>query len=425
MANNKQTYQLLNPSGCLTLKAMQLYLKKELSEKDMQQIDSHLENCELCSDALEGLNLVENKEKLSDIVGEINQNLNRSLEERSIDKKQKVVKFQNRLVYFGAAASIIILLGLLYFLTDLINPENRNSVAQNINTEKQTIPPMPRAKNQVVHEEKSDKKEPAEIERKASESDVAAVKPIVENENPAGKDEAARSQDADKGISPMKIRKNEESPGDRLLVEEILQDEEEQSLTEKGEVLLASTQPIEYYLGEVFIYDEMNELPGKMAKIQTDNQVTAKSKSALAGEAMSDIPGNALTSELGSKAPEPAPEQSKKSKTTEADDQHFFLAVDQLPEFPGGKKGLVDYLNANLKYPSEAKRNHIQGTVLVSFVVEKDGSITGTRVLNGIGGGCDEASIETINSMPLWNPAIQDGKNVRVLFNLPITFVLR
>jgi TonB family protein len=425
MANIKQTYQLFNPSGCLTLEAMQLYLKKELPERDIQQIDSHLKKCEFCSDALEGLKLFEDKEKLEAIVGEINENLTRSLAEKSNEKKQKVIKFQNRLIYFGAAASIIILLGLLYFLTDLINQENRTHVSQQVNTEKQTVPPMPRAKNQVVREVKSDKKELEETESKAPASEVFEVDDDVENEKPTGKQEAIRTQGSDKGVSPMKIRKNEESFGDRLLVEEILQDEEEKDLTEKGEVLLASAQPIEYYLGEVFIYDETIEFPENMDMIQRDFRGGGITKSNATRESRANVLGNAMKGEKQSKVPEVLPKQPKKSKAEEPGDQHFFLLVDRLPEFPGGEQGLVEYLNANLKYPLEAKKNHIQGTVLVSFVVEKDGSISGTRVLHGIGGGCDEAALETINNMPRWNPAIKEGKNVRVLFNLPITFVLR
>jgi protein TonB len=71
-----------------------------------------------------------------------------------------------------------------------------------------------------------------------------------------------------------------------------------------------------------------------------------------------------------------------------------------------------------------ARESSIQGTVYVTFVVERDGSVTDVRVLRGIGGGCDEEAIRVIKAMPKWNPGKQRGKPVRVQFNMPIKFTL-
>ena len=67
----------------------------------------------------------------------------------------------------------------------------------------------------------------------------------------------------------------------------------------------------------------------------------------------------------------------------------------------------------------------IQGVVFVTFVVEKDGSVTGVRVLRGIGGGCDEEAIRRVKQMPRWEPGEQRGKPVKVQYNLPVRFTLR
>jgi len=72
-----------------------------------------------------------------------------------------------------------------------------------------------------------------------------------------------------------------------------------------------------------------------------------------------------------------------------------------------------------------ARESGIEGTVYVTFVVEKDGSITDVRVLRGIGGGCDKEAIRVVKEMPKWDPGKQRGKPVRVQFNMPIRFTLQ
>ena len=86
---------------------------------------------------------------------------------------------------------------------------------------------------------------------------------------------------------------------------------------------------------------------------------------------------------------------------------------------------LFQYLKDNLNYPSIALETGIQGNVIVQFVVEKDGSITGTKILRGIGGGCDEEAQNVIENMPKWTPGRQRGRPVRVQFTLPVKFILQ
>ena len=109
----------------------------------------------------------------------------------------------------------------------------------------------------------------------------------------------------------------------------------------------------------------------------------------------------------------------------EEDEQEIFQVVEQDPEFPGGIDALMKYLQQNIKYPQLARENNITGRVYVTFVVKKDGSVTGVRVLRDIGGGCGQEAIRVVKSMPKWTPGKQRGKNVRVQYNLPVNFSLR
>lgn len=106
-------------------------------------------------------------------------------------------------------------------------------------------------------------------------------------------------------------------------------------------------------------------------------------------------------------------------------EQEIFTVVEESPSFPGGDEARIRFLQENIEYPQMARESGIQGTVYVTFVVEPNGSVSGVRVLRGIGGGCDEEAVRVIKKMPKWNPGKQRGKPVRVQFNMPIKFTLQ
>jgi periplasmic protein TonB len=98
--------------------------------------------------------------------------------------------------------------------------------------------------------------------------------------------------------------------------------------------------------------------------------------------------------------------------------------VELMPSYDGGETAMYEWLGNNIKYPQVAKENSITGTVIVTFVVEKDGSISDVRVLKDIGGGCGEEALRVVKMMPKWKAGKQNGVPVRVQFNLPIRFTL-
>lgn len=104
--------------------------------------------------------------------------------------------------------------------------------------------------------------------------------------------------------------------------------------------------------------------------------------------------------------------------------EQIFDRVEQMPQFGSGDKELLEYLSKNIKYPAIARENGIQGTVVVQFVVGKDGSIQSPQVVRSIGGGCDEEALRVVKGMPKWQPGKQQGRAVKVKFTLPIRFRL-
>jgi len=101
-----------------------------------------------------------------------------------------------------------------------------------------------------------------------------------------------------------------------------------------------------------------------------------------------------------------------------------YQIVDEMPQFQGGDQAMFTYLSENIKYPEEAKDKGIAGRVFISFVVEKDGSVSNVEVKRGIGGGCDDEAVRVVKAMPKWKPGKKDGKPVRVSYMLPIVFKL-
>jgi protein TonB len=106
------------------------------------------------------------------------------------------------------------------------------------------------------------------------------------------------------------------------------------------------------------------------------------------------------------------------------DDNKIFMVVEQQPEFEGGYEAMMNFIRKNMRYPASARRMGIDGTVYVSFVVGKDGSIADVKVLRGISADCDKEAVRVVQMMPPWKPGKQNGKNVFVRFNLPIKFKL-
>ena len=129
------------------------------------------------------------------------------------------------------------------------------------------------------------------------------------------------------------------------------------------------------------------------------------------------------TTQNGHNAPEPV--KSKLLNIPQPVNRNsVYDVVEQMPSFPGGISGLRTYLNQNIRYPAEAQENCVQGRVVVSFVVEKDGHISDVTVLRSVDPSLDKEAVRVIRNMPRWTPGKQGGDPVRVRYNVPVSFRL-
>ena len=133
-----------------------------------------------------------------------------------------------------------------------------------------------------------------------------------------------------------------------------------------------------------------------------------------------DVKGNDEAEGEVLKAKEVIAEEKPKEEETKV-----FDVVEQMPQFPGGQQALFEYLSKNIKYPVIAEENGVQGRVIVTFVVERDGSITDVKVVKSVDPSLDKEAQRVVKAMPHWIPGKQNGSAVRVKYTVPATFRLQ
>ena len=111
-------------------------------------------------------------------------------------------------------------------------------------------------------------------------------------------------------------------------------------------------------------------------------------------------------------------------KIKKVDNDTIYNIVEVMPEFPGGMDKMAKYLSENIKYPEEAKEKGISGRVFISYVIEKDGSVTEVKVMRSVNPLVDDEAVRVVKAMPKWKPGLQKGKPVRVNYILPVNFKL-
>lgn len=163
--------------------------------------------------------------------------------------------------------------------------------------------------------------------------------------------------------------------------------------------------------------------------IKKDNEVKPEDELKTQDEIMNtkaavgsfDVKGNDESGEV-LKAKEVIVTEPVKPKEEET---KVFDVVEQMPSYPGGQGALMQYLASHIKYPVVAEENGIQGRVICTFVVERDGSITDVKIARSVDPSLDKEAIRVVKSMPNWIPGKQNGSAVRVKYTLPVTFRLQ
>ncbi|MBR6121468.1 MAG: energy transducer TonB [Prevotella sp.] len=212
------------------------------------------------------------------------------------------------------------------------------------------------------------------------------------------------NQSIDTDVELSKLAQKKETKVERK--EEVKKVEVEQKVVEKVKSSVKFTAP------EIKKDDEVK--PEDEIKSQDD---LAKTNTAIG---TFDVKGNDEEGGQVLKANEVAIDEKPKEEETKV-----FDVVEQMPEFPGGQAALLKWIGDNIKYPAIAEENGIQGRVVCTFVVERDGSVTDVQVARSIDPSLDKEAVRVLKKMPKWIPGRQNGSAVRVKYTVPVTFKLQ
>lgn len=199
------------------------------------------------------------------------------------------------------------------------------------------------------------------------------------------------------------------------------------SRTDKESQTAATEQPTQLADSIAASQEEAGETPN--GKVADNNETRSDGKPTngnnndrqLSPSQASSRPNK--TTQNGQNAPEPVRSETL-YKPQPVNRNSVYDVVEQMPSFPGGISGLKTYLNQNTRYPAVAQENCVQGRVVVSFVVGKDGHISDVTVLRSVDPSLDKEAIRVVRNMPRWTPGKQGGEPVKVRYNVPVSFRL-
>ena len=193
---------------------------------------------------------------------------------------------------------------------------------------------------------------------------------------------------------------------------EIKEEKKDEPEVEKIEVERVKSS-VAFTVPEIKKDDEVKE--EQEIKSQDELQETNTAIGAFNVEGNDETGGEVLKAKEVIAEPEPPKVEETK----------VFDVVEEMPQFPGGQAALLEYLAKNIKYPVVAEENGVQGRVIVTFVVERDGSITDVRVVKSVDPSLDKEAARVVKSMPKWQPGKQNGSAVRVKYTVPVQFRLQ
>ena len=420
---NEPDYKIFTPSGCLSPEGMAFYVQGNLSAKDAELVSDHLEHCEMCALAVEGYRL--------SVPGEFSEDL--EMLEASFNHEEEVT------------------------------PEMVNEVMPSVSSDFEG-PRFPRLSQKEICEfsdnilrgsqtgGKEPQSNPTEVQRKGGFFSrhkpvmlAASVLLIIAVTGGWFFFEIYKTGKQHEFASA--IEKEDITTGTVLPAEP----------ADSAEAVPASASPVTKK-------DEQHPFVGIPKPKQTnaieivsddaeiDAEIPTAKEEDIAARRMPPLDVKKLQEPSirkseGYAVAEPLPVQEtetiyiegvqlsenkrmKGNKAAEVDmeaevaEAEVFMVVEEAPVFPGGEEARTRFLQENIRYPQLARESNIQGTVYVTFVVERNGAINDVRVLRGIGGGCDEEAVRVIRAMPKWMPGKQRGKPVRVQFNMPVKFIL-
>ncbi|MDO9186891.1 MAG: TonB family protein [Bacteroidia bacterium] len=450
--NDSLKHKIFIETDCISEQTMFDYIDKKLSARESHSVEKHLLQCELCSDALEGLELTDSRARISAI--------NQKVREYIAPKKDtRLISFNYKLI-ISIAASVLLLIGGIFFFNQFSKKDEMAEFKSENTVSLESQPPLPAQDDAMIFDstisnslevakeentseagkgllDKMEEEEPsanAEGQGAISQSDQktrivtgekaadnagASYYPITEEiGNKKGTGSAPIKSD---NIAPKSELNQHAKDGNFAEMKNAgaaggVADERDMEVTESTAASSKTTS--------TFVISDSDDMSGdKVAKKSTKANGLFRSESKekrKAESVMEDAPAESIayapqsivtdTEMLPTKTADPEPDQL----------QDELKSVDQMPEFPGGQDSLLKFIHKNFKYPANYKAESSNKKIDVNFIVDKDGKIKKAKIVKGLNSELDKEALRVVNIMPKWKAGFNNGKPVSVNFDLPI-----
>ncbi len=440
--------RLFHPSGCLTHETVEHYLHNTLSEEEKRMVEQHINECPLCSDAVEGLNMV-NASKRESVIQDINQRISQQAGGMRTGRPG-FSKQNNAFRYVAAVAALLILVGSVYWYQKSIGDNTQFIAATEQKENKEEIIEKQERQGEEIEKEKTTiSSSPAQEKSKPkvqrvpvpSEPEIQEqpkrIKKLEVQEN-ANQTSASSQQIGTKDV----MDGEKETIGDAVNkqnVPETESAEDEVSLNKKK--VQESPQP-----EDIVTIGYANTTKRAKTSENRDSETTVNTKrKAQAPPQPEEVEISTAEDDVsGSESVKSEPaldedtdvvsEPSSKLGSTddyimleeESVEDKVFIIVEEMPEFKekNGMEVFRQYIVEHIEYPKEAQDKKIEGKVYVQFIVNKNGKVVDVEVVRGVHPLLDKEAVRVIQSSPEWEPGKQRGERVNVKFTFPIVFSL-
>lgn len=453
--NDSLKNKIFIETDCISEQTMFDYIDKKLSARESHSVEKHLLHCELCSDALEGLELTNNRERITAI--------NQKVREYIAPKKEiRLISFNYKLI-ISIAASVLLLIGGIFFFNQFSKKEEMAEFKSENAVSFKSQPPAPPQDDEMIfdstissspevakeentsetgkgRQDKIEEEAPpatAEGYGSVSESQSGSKTPIVTGQKVADNFGASyypstTTLENKKGTATAPIKSDNIAPKSELhprakdgnLAQQKNEDAAGGAADERDGELTESTVTLSKSTATSRVSDSDDIGGDKAAKksVKANGLFRSESKEKRKAEMETDdspaesiayAPQSIVNDEeksLSAKVAESAPSQLPDE----------LKSIDQMPDFPGGQDSLLKFIRKNFKYPDNYKTESSNKKIDVNFIVDKDGKIKKAKIVKGINSELDKEALRVVNSMPKWKAGTNNGNPVSVNFDLPI-----
>lgn len=452
--NDSLKHKIFIETDCISEETMFDYIDKKLSARESHSVEKHLLQCELCSDALEGLELTDNRGRISAI--------NQKVREYIAPKKEtRLISFNYKLI-ISIAASVLLLIGGIFFFNQFSKKDEMAEFKSENTVSLESQPPLPAQDDAMISDSTISNSPDVAKDENAFEAGKGRLDKMEEEAPPATAEGQGVISQSDQKTRIVTGEKATDNAGASYypITEELGNKKVTSSAPIKSDNIAPKSELNQLAKDGNFAEMKNADAAGGVAddrdmEVTESTAVSSKTTSTFGKRDSDDMSSDKVAKKSPKKAnglfrseskekrkaemvTEEAPAESiayapqsivtdtekmLPAKTADAEPdqlQDELKSVDQLPEFPGGQDSLLKFIHKNFKYPANYKAESSNKKIDVNFIVDKDGEIKKAKIVKGINSELDKEALRVVNSMPKWKAGFNNGKPVSVNFDLPI-----